>query len=916
MGGINTLSGLNNVGVDFRPAVEPPVQNTGNGPQPLPEANAVPEGAPQAPKADAKSLVRQLDVLLLNAAGKSVASDAAKNVQTTTKSLLDKGILTKKEAAKLDRLAADAAEKLRALDKFSGRELAKALMQDKKTDETVWSKGFFGLSSAAKAVKSAIEAQQALSEKLGEFNKRLADAPKELVDDKLQDQFTELQFQCDRRATEIVSVLYRMYDLVQKEAVDGPSADPQVKAFLDATFKELMPREAILMHGTAEAFETLNKHMAGQMRPLAEKLDAFKADGGAVMSQEDILALKGAMETMKNALANVRKNGIEIPHPGKDGNPPSVTRTEVDRSLLDAMEEVLSDTAKQIDDAKNVSVLRAREAFLNEVKANLYPEDAPGFGGNLSHPFVTDLRMLKHEFRQALYAFARGDLPMKQFDRKIDACIAKFNIPEYENIEVRMMQIGFDPPAAKALAKAVKGLRVIKAQFKEMMASTGQLLKDNGDFGIATGDVRRIMLGETGLSNVVEAKIQGFKPGDVDPAAEESNIAGSKMLGSGAAGKTYLLTTKTGGELVFKPELDGRIGLDDLLLGMGGAYVDKQKTANLNLATQDTAKAFGCEDVVVKYSVGSHDGQFGVFMEKAKGVPGSGFMKKSTSGGGGIAPSEMHKIADPARQTKIKGDLARQLNKLMWLDLLTGQGDRHWNNYFVHVDEATDEVTVKGIDNDASFSATRIGLMKFALDKGKSALFDAELKEVCQKLHGKDWKKEFENRVAKDPAIQLDGDTLVVDLSKAKTPETRMAIIHTMGLQSIALPEEIDEDFFNHLMAMDEDPAKKKAYLDSIAPRISPAALQAAEARLDEAIAHAKKLGQQGKVYSREQWRNEANLKDMTGVKATVTITKTDGTKVKFGNEVEFVKDYNERKCPSFFKREFFHQMFNPPAPA
>ena len=65
--------------------------------------------------------------------------------------------------------------------------------------------------------------------------------------------------------------------------------------------------------------------------------------------------------------------------------------------------------------------------------------------------------------------------------------------------------------------------------------------------------------------------------------------------------------------------------MGDLLLGQGGAYADKQKTANLNLATQDTAKAFGCEDVVVKYSVGSHDGQFGVFMEKAKGYTGSDF---------------------------------------------------------------------------------------------------------------------------------------------------------------------------------------------------------------------------------------------------------------------------------------------------
>ena len=110
------------------------------------------------------------------------------NLSTTVQSLVDKGVLTQKEASRLESLAQDAQEKLRALDKFSGRDLAKALMQDKKTGETVWSKGFFGLNAAAKAVKSAIEAQQTLSAKLGEFNDRLARNAQ--VKDDLQEKFT------------------------------------------------------------------------------------------------------------------------------------------------------------------------------------------------------------------------------------------------------------------------------------------------------------------------------------------------------------------------------------------------------------------------------------------------------------------------------------------------------------------------------------------------------------------------------------------------------------------------------------------------------------------------------------------------------------------------------------------------------
>ena len=167
MGGINSLSGLNNVNVDFRPAITTNVQKSGNANQLLPEANVAPEEAPQE-MGKAKSVVRELDVLLLNAAGKSVSADAVENVRTVVESLVDMGVLTSKEKSQLQSLAENAQAKLKALDKFSGRDLAKALMQDKKTGETVWSKGFFGLNSAAKAVKSAIEAQQTLSAKLGE----------------------------------------------------------------------------------------------------------------------------------------------------------------------------------------------------------------------------------------------------------------------------------------------------------------------------------------------------------------------------------------------------------------------------------------------------------------------------------------------------------------------------------------------------------------------------------------------------------------------------------------------------------------------------------------------------------------------------------------------------------------------------
>ena len=87
-----------------------------------------------------------------------------------------------------------------------------------------------------------------------------------------------------------------MHDLVQKDVVNGTIADPQVAAYLDATFKELMPREAILMHGTAEAIKTM-KDLLG---PLVAKLASFAADGGKELGAEELATISADMATMKS----------------------------------------------------------------------------------------------------------------------------------------------------------------------------------------------------------------------------------------------------------------------------------------------------------------------------------------------------------------------------------------------------------------------------------------------------------------------------------------------------------------------------------------------------------------------------------------------------------------------------------------
>jgi len=109
---------------------------------------------------------------------------------------------------------------------------------------------------------------------------------------------------------------------------------------------------------------------------------------------------------------------------------------------------------------------------------------------------------------------------------------------------------------------------------------------------------------------------------------------------------------------------------------------------------------------------------------------------------------------------------------------------------------------------------------------------------------------------------------------------------------------------------MDKDPSKKQDYLNALKPRISKEALTATETRLKEAIDHAKKLKEEGKVYGTEQWRDKTNLFTMTGVAPSVEIEKSDSTTITADPNLKHVRDLCTRECPSLYKRENFQDMF------
>ena len=116
---------------------------------------------------------------------------------------------------------------------------------------------------------------------------------------------------------------------------------------------------------------------------------------------------------------------------------------------------------------------------------------------------------------------------------------------------------------------------------------------------------------------------------------------------------------------------------------------------NRNVATSHMADLLGAGDVIARSETvemiepGKSTPRVGNLMQKAEGKAAAYYSSSSYSG-------------DVSK--KITGNLQRQLVNLQVLDYITGQIDRHTNNYFIQEDKDTGMLTgVTGIDNDFSF---------------------------------------------------------------------------------------------------------------------------------------------------------------------------------------------------------------------
>jgi hypothetical protein len=122
------------------------------------------------------------------------------------------------------------------------------------------------------------------------------------------------------------------------------------------------------------------------------------------------------------------------------------------------------------------------------------------------------------------------------------------------------------------------------------------------------------------------------------------------------------------------------------------------------------------------------------------------------------------------------------------------------------------------------------------------------------------------NTFLADPGIEFHDDgTATVDTTKFKTPILHYCLLNTIGMHTTAMPDYIDEDLYNHLMALAEPGEKREKYIAELTANLPEGAKNAAVSRLDDAIFYVKTLYYKGHVVSKESWNDHDRQREIAG---------------------------------------------------
>ena len=221
----------------------------------------------------------KLDTMLLKAAKTVVKPVDAKALKATTAGL------PKASRKAIDKAAAKAETAFQTISKFSGRQIAAAMAKN--------GDGCFewdGRNPAGKAIKAALDALAALSEKLVKaINELPKDAPAAV-----QAALDEAVLRNDRRASEIQTLFCDFADMAEK-AFDDPANVER----LGKTLASFLPAQSMKMHDSAKIAADFRVSLA----PLARRIDELAAGKERQLSNGEAASIRRQIDEAANALA-------------------------------------------------------------------------------------------------------------------------------------------------------------------------------------------------------------------------------------------------------------------------------------------------------------------------------------------------------------------------------------------------------------------------------------------------------------------------------------------------------------------------------------------------------------------------------------------------------------------------------------
>ena len=194
------------------------------------------------------------------------------------------------------------------------------------------------------------------------------------------------------------------------------------------------------------------------------------------------------------------------------------------------------------------------------------------------------------------------------------------------------------------------------------------------------------------------------------------------------------------------------------------------------------------------------------------------------------------------------GSLAKGITDLVWNDLVTGQGDRHHENYFIDKDN-DGKAVVTGIDNDMCFPAYKTGILTYHLEGENLESFKNKLLE----WYNGEGEKTDEEKIAeilKDAGINGAKNSLDITITD-KTPANIRAALHKgLGVWSgAALPAYISRAMRNNLL----DKTKQSQLLDLWKKTLDDAAYRASVSRLNEIVDYVSNMAPEN-ILDDEAW--------------------------------------------------------------